>query len=284
MLYIDGKWVEPGEAAVQPEDRGYNFGDGIYEVVRIYQGQLYQWDAHMVRLYRSAKEIHMTLPWSEAELTAIARELLAKNNICSADDAILYLQITRGAAPRQHDIPSSGITPVLMAFVRRKERPLKEMQSGISAKLVADIRWLRCDIKTLNLLGAVLVKQEAKEAGAADCILHRDGIVTECSAANLFAVKNGQLYTHPANNLILHGITRQTVIDLAKQAGIVVNEEPFDTTFVKEADELFLTGTTSEVMPIISVDGNPVGDGQVGSMVRKLQELFEANIKQSVRV
>jgi D-alanine transaminase len=284
MLYVDGKWVEPGEAAVQPEDRGYNFGDGIYEVVRIYQGRLYQWDAHMVRLYRSAREIRMTLPWSEAELTAIARQLLVKNNITPADDAILYLQITRGAAPRQHDIPADGIKPVIMAFVRRKERPLKEMQTGISAKLVADIRWLRCDIKTLNLLGAVLVKQEAKDAGASDCILHRDGIVTECSAANLFAVKNGELYTHPANHLILHGITRQTVIDLAKQAEIPVHEVAFDTTFLQQADELFLTGTTSEVMPIITVDGQPVGSGQVGPMVRRLQELFEANINQSVKV
>lgn len=284
MLYVDGKWVEPGEAVIQPEDRGYNFGDGIYEVVRIYQGQLYHWEGHVKRLIRSAKEIYMTIPWTEQELLSIARELLDKNNITSADDAILYLQVTRGAAPRQHDIPTAGITPVLMAFVRRKERPIKELQTGIAAKIVPDIRWLRCDIKTLNLLGAVLVKQEAKDAGADDCILHRDGIVTECSAANLFAVKDGQLYTHPANNLILHGITRQVTIQLAKEAGIAVHEEAFTTRFAQEADELFLSGTTTEVMPIVAVDEKPVGNGQVGPVVRKLQELFEANIKQSVSV
>ncbi len=284
MLYVDGKWVEPGEAVIQPEDRGYNFGDGIYEVVRIYQGQFYHWDGHVKRLIRSAKELYMTLPWTEQELLSIAQELLEKNNITSADDAILYLQVTRGAAPRQHDIPTTGITPVLMAFVRRKERPVKELQTGITAKFIPDIRWLRCDIKTLNLLGAVLVKQEAKNAGAAECILHRDGIVTECSAANLFAVKNGELYTHPANNLILHGITRQVIIQLAKEAGIPVHEETFTTTFAQEADELFLSGTTTEVMPIVTVDEKPVGSGQVGPVVRKLQELFEANIKQSVNV
>jgi len=284
MLYVDGKWVEPGEAVIQPEDRGYNFGDGVYEVVRIYQGQFYHWDGHMKRLIRSAKELHMTLPWTEEELHSIGLELLEKNQITSADDAILYMQVTRGAAPRQHDIPSSDIRPVLMAFARKKERPLHELQHGISAKIVADIRWLRCDIKTLNLLGAVLVKQEAKNAGAADCILHRDGIVTECSAANLFAVKNGELYTHPANNLILHGITRQVIIDLAKASGIKVYEEAFTTSFAQEADELFLSGTTTEVMPIITVDEKPVGTGQVGPVVRKLQELFEANIKQSVNV
>lgn len=284
MLYVDGKWVERGEAVIQPEDRGYNFGDGIYEVVRIYQGQFFHWDGHIRRLMRSAKELYMTLPWTETELYTIAQELLEKNQITSADDAILYMQVSRGAAPRQHDIPTSGITPVLMAFARKKERPYHSLEHGITAKLVADIRWLRCDIKTLNLLGAVLVKQEAKNAGAEDCILHRDGIVTECSAANFFAVKDGELYTHPADNLILHGITRQVVIELAKAAGLTVHEEAFTTSFVLEADELFLSGTTTEVTPIIAVDGKPVGNGQVGPVVRKLQALFEANIKHSVQV
>lgn len=283
MLYLDGKWVEEGEAAVQPEDRGYNFGDGIYEVVRIYKGAMYQWDAHLVRLFRSAKEIKMELPWTAEELNKIAQELLAKNGITEHDDAILYMQISRGASPRQHDIPSSN-RPVLMAFARRKERPHKDLQNGITAQVVADIRWLRCDIKTLNLLGAVLVKQEAKDAGANDCILHRDGVVTECSAANLFAVKNGELHTHPANHLILHGITRQTIIDLAKKNNIRVREEAFDLAFLKQADELFLCGTTTEVMPIIKVDGAPVGNGQVGSVVRKLQALFEENLAATVTV
>lgn len=283
MLYVDGKWVESGEAVIQPEDRGYNFGDGIYEVVRVYKGSMYQWDAHLVRLFRSAEEIKMELPWTAAELSSIASELLQKNGITSEDDAILYLQITRGASPRQHDIPN-GSRPVIMAFARRKERPYEQLQNGISTQLVADIRWLRCDIKTLNLLGAVLVKQEAKDAGAADCILHRDGIVTECSASNLFAIKDGQLYTHPANNLILHGITRQTVIDLAKQNNIPVHEEAFDINFVKQADELFLCGTTSEVTPIVSVDGQPVGGGQVGGVVRKLQTLFEQHLNAEVTV
>jgi D-alanine transaminase len=283
MLYVDGKWVEPGEAAVQPEDRGYNFGDGIYEVVRIYRGRLYQWDAHIARLFRSAREIRMDLPWSKEELTGIVRQLMEKNGITAQDDAFLYLQISRGAAPRLHDIPS-GIRPVIMAFVRRKERPLSDMKKGLTAQLVPDIRWLRCDIKTLNLLGAVLVKQYAKDAGAQESILHRDGIVTECSAANLFAVKDGALYTHPANNLILHGITRQTVIDLAKKNGIRVQEEAFDTEFLMQADELFLSSTTAEIMPIISVDGKAIGNGQAGPVVQKLQALFEEHIYSEVLV
>lgn len=283
MLYVDGKWVEDGEAAVQPEDRGYNFGDGIYEVVRIYKGRLYQWEAHLKRLFRSAREIRLELPWSEAELREIAWELMEKNQITAQDDASLYLQISRGVAPRVHDIPS-GIRPVIMGFVRRKERPLADMKKGLTAQLVEDIRWLRCDIKTLNLLGAVLVKQYAKDAGAQESILHRNGIITECSASNLFAVKNGALYTHPANHLILHGITRQVVIELAKTNGIAVHEEPFDIAFLKQADELFLTSTTLEVMPLISVDGQTVGEGRVGEVTQKLQLLFEQHIQEDVLV
>jgi len=283
MLYVDGNWVEPGVAAVLPEDRGYNFGDGVYEVVRIYKGKMFQWNGHIARLYRSAREIKMDLPWTGEELLAIARELMEKNGITAADDAILYLQISRGYAPRQHDIPTEA-RPVLMGFVRKKERPLAEMKSGLAAQLVSDIRWLRCDIKSLNLLGAVLAKQEAKDAGAQESILHRDGIITECSAANLFAVKNGELYTHPANHLILHGITRQVVIELAKENNIRIHEEAFDIAFLNQADELFLTSTTAEVMPIISVDGKPVGSGQVGPVVQKLQALFEEHISSEVLV
>ncbi|USG63670.1 D-amino-acid transaminase [Brevibacillus ruminantium] len=283
MLYVDGKWVEADELSVHPEDRGYNFGDGIYEVVRIYKGNIYQWEGHLTRLIRSAREIQLELPWTAEELSTIAHELLAKNNITSDDDATLYIQVTRGIAPRVHDIPSN-IRPVIMGFVRRKERPLADMKKGITAQIIEDIRWLRCDIKTLNLLGAVLVKQYAKDAGAQDSILHRNGIVTECSAANLFVVKDNELYTHPANHLILNGITRLDVIALAKSNGFTVHEEPFTVDFLKQADEVFSTGTTVEVMPIISVDGQAVGTGQIGPVVKKLQELFEENIIKTVLV
>ncbi|WP_188067981.1 D-amino-acid transaminase [Brevibacillus brevis] len=283
MLYVDGKWVEEGQVAVHPEDRGYNFGDGIYEVVRIYKGRMYQWDGHLTRLFRSAKEIKMELPWSAEELTDLANQLITKNNITENDDASLYLQVSRGSAPRVHDIPS-GIQPVIMGFVRRKDRPVADMKKGLTAQLVEDIRWLRCDIKTLNLLGAVLVKQYAKDAGAQESILHRNGVITECSASNLFVVKNGELYTHQADNLILHGITRQVVIDLARNNGIAVHEEAFDIAFLKQADEVFLTSTTAEIMPLISVDGDAVGNGQPGPVVLTLQDLFEQHINTYVLV
>ncbi|WP_419879004.1 D-amino-acid transaminase [Brevibacillus centrosporus] len=283
MLYVGGKWVEEGEVAVHPEDRGYNFGDGIYEVVRIYKGKMYQWDAHLTRLFRSAREIKMELPWTTDELSTLAQQLLEKNNITKDVDATLYLQVSRGISPRVHDIPEKT-EPVLMAFARPKARPLADMKKGMTAQLIEDIRWLRCDIKTLNLLGAVLVKQYAKDAGAQDSILHRNGTVTECSSANVFAVKNGALYTHQADNMILHGITRQVVIDLAKENGIPVHEEAFTTDFLKQADEVFLTSTTAEIMPLVSVDGQPVGTGAVGPLSLKLQDLFEQHINESVLV
>ncbi|MBO8163167.1 MAG: D-amino-acid transaminase [Brevibacillus sp.] len=277
MYYVDGKWIEPGEAAVHPEDRGYQFGDGIYEVFRIYQGKIYQWDSHFARLQRSANELQLALPWTNSELKAIAEQLMEKNGIGGSDDAILYMQVTRGAAPRQHEYPDNQ-RPVLSAFARHKERPHAELKSGISAALVPDIRWLRCDIKSLNLLGAAMAKQQAKQSGAFEAILHRDGIVTEGSASNLFAVKDGVLHTHPANHLILHGITRQIVIELAQTLSLEVREKAFRTEFLRQADELFFTGTTVEVMPVISVDGQQVGSGRVGEVTRKLQVAFEATI------
>ncbi|WP_139489391.1 D-amino-acid transaminase [Brevibacillus dissolubilis] len=277
MYYVDGRWVEAGQAAIYPEDRGYNFGDGIYEVARIYQGKIYQWKEHLERLNRSATEIGMKLPWSEDELLDIVQELMKKNLPTQDVDAVLYIQITRGVEPRNFNY-SQNIKPILTAFVREKARPLHDMQNGITATLVRDIRWLRCDIKTLNLLGAAMAKQQAVENGYHDAILHRDGLVTEGSASNLFAVKNGVLHTHPATNLILHGITRATVIGLAQDLGIQVIEEVFDTEFLKESDELFYTGTTTEICPIVSVDGKAIGTGKVGEVVKRLQEAFDKHI------
>lgn len=283
MLYVDGKWVEEGLAAVDPEDRGYNFGDGVYEVIRIYKGKLYMWDAHIERMYRSAREIKMELPWSAAELREVAEQLMDKNPDEANGDAIIYMQISRGATPRVHDIPAQS-KPVLMAFVRKKERPVAEQKKGLTAHLIEDVRWLRCDIKSLSLLGAVLVKEYAKDAGAHDAILHRNGVITECSASNLFVVKDGALHTHQADNLILHGITRQIVIDLAKANGIPVHENAFTIDFLMQADEVFLTSTTQEVMPFVSVNGQAIADGKVGSVTQKLQALFEQHIDAEVLV
>ncbi|ATO50881.1 D-amino-acid transaminase [Brevibacillus laterosporus] len=276
MYYVDGAWYKPDEPAIFPEDRGYQFGDGIYEVVRIYNGHLYQWDDHMIRLERSAKELSLTIP-SRKELTDIAQKVLKQYLLQFSEDAILYMQITRGVSDRQFPFPSNT-RPTLTMYATSKLRPIQQMQNGIRAVLVDDIRWLRCDIKSLNLLGASWAKQQAVEQRVDEAILHRSGTITEATSANLFAVKDGKIYTHPATNLILHGITRQTVIQLAKNLDLPVLEEAFSVNFAQMSDELFITGTTSEITPLVELQGAPVGDGKVGSIVRLLQKAFEDHI------
>jgi D-alanine transaminase len=255
-------------------DRGYYFGDGIYEVFRVYGGCMYEADAHYERLERSAREIGLQLPYTRKETDAILNSLIEHEKV---REGTVYMQVTRGVAPRSHAFPT-GAKPVMMAYCNEAARPIQTMQNGIAAITLPDIRWLRCDLKTLNLLGSVLAKQEAAELGAGDVILHRDGVVTECSASNLMIVKAGALLTHPANHLILHGITRAVVLRHARERGIAVREQPFTLDELRQADEAFLTGTTMEITPIVRIDGLPVGGGEPGPVTRQLQQDFEATI------
>ncbi|MBD2862401.1 D-amino-acid transaminase [Paenibacillus oceani] len=275
MILIDDRFLPESEASVSYMDRGYYFGDGIYEVFRIYNGQLYEKPAHYERLIRTAREVKMRLPAPIETIDDRLTELLERSGV---RNGILYVQITRGVAPRSHAFPPAETKPVLLAYCNELERPVGKMQSGISAITLPDIRWLRCDLKTLNLLGSVLAKQEAAEAGADDVILHRDGIVTECSASNLMIVKDGEVSTHPADHLILHGITRAVVLRLAEENGIPAHEIAFSLEALRQADEVFLTGTTMELFPIVTIDGVSVGGGQPGPVTRKLQAAFEKTI------
>ncbi|WP_232699619.1 D-amino-acid transaminase [Brevibacillus daliensis] len=276
MYYVDGEWIQPGQPAIQPEDRGYQFGDGIYEVVRVYQGKLYQWDEHLIRLERSAKELDLVLPVSNTELEQIAKDVLCKNNL-EFSDATVYLQISRGVHARQFPFPE-GSRAVLTMYANQKDRPFASMKEGISAALIEDIRWLRCDIKSLNLLGASIAKQKSIEAGSEEAIMHRGDIVTEASSANIFTIKDGVLYTHPATNLILHGITRKTILQLCANLNLTVKEETYTTDFLASADEIFICGTTSEITPIVKVNNQAVGTGIPGPVTRSLQEAFEVYI------
>ncbi|MFC3770416.1 D-amino-acid transaminase [Paenibacillus sp. GCM10012303] len=275
MILIDDRFLPESEASVSYMDRGYYFGDGIYEVFRIYNGQLYEKPAHYERLIRTAREVKMRLPAPIETIDDRLTELLERSGV---RNGILYVQITRGVAPRSHAFPPAETKPVLLAYCNELERPVGKMQSGISAITLPDIRWLRCDLKTLNLLGSVLAKQEAAEAGADDVILHRDGIVTECSASNLMIVKDGEVWTHPADHLILHGITRAVVLRLAEENGIPAHETAFSLETLRQADEVFLTGTTMELFPIVTIDGVSVGGGQPGPVTRKLHAAFEKTI------
>ncbi len=276
MLYfIDGQFTEREGLTISIDDRGYYFGDGVYEVIKVYGGELYTAEEHINRLFQSAMKIKLTIPYAEVQLMEIARELVATNNILVGH---IYIQVTRGSAPRLHQFPNPAVPPVVTAYAVHNPRPIANIENGVGVKSVEDVRWLRCDIKSLNLLGNVLAKQEAHEASCMEALLHRNGVVTEGSSSNMFGVKDGIVYTHPVTNLILNGITRQVVLGLCKELGITVVEKPFTLDEAFEMDEFFLTSTTSEVTPIISIDGRPVGSGIVGPVTMNLQKAFNLQI------
>ena len=263
VYFMDGQFTEREGLAISIDDRGYYFGDGVYEVIKVYGGELYTAEEHIDRLFQSATKIKMTIPYAEVQLMEIARELVAKNNILVGH---VYIQVTRGSAPRLHQFPNPAVPPVVTGYAINNPRPMAGIENGVGVKSVEDVRWLRCDIKSLNLLGNVLAKQEAHEAGCIEALLHRDGVVTEGSSSNMFGVKDGRVYTHPVTNLILNGITRQVVLGLCEEQGIPVVEKSFTLDEAFEMDEFFLTSTTSEVMPVISIDGRPVSSGNTGTI------------------
>ncbi|WP_186579380.1 D-amino-acid transaminase [Aquibacillus kalidii] len=262
------------------DERGLQFGDGVYEVIRIYQGNYYLLTEHVERLIRSAKAIKLTLPYSEDQLYKQLNELLIKNKVTS--DAKVYLQVTRGSAPRDHVFP--GVSANFYAYVQDLPRPTTRLQEGVGVITQEDVRWHNCYIKSLNLLPNVLAKQEAKENGCFEAILHRDQTVTECSSSNAYIVKDGKIFTHPETNNILHGCVRSRVKKLAKQNGILLEETPFTLEQLNDADEVFLSSSTAEVMPIVAINQSLVNNGKPGKITRLLQTAYEqdARIKKTI--
>ncbi|KEK25417.1 D-amino-acid transaminase [Bacillus gaemokensis] len=256
---------------IQLEERGLQFGDGVYEVIRIYKGNFHLLDPHLTRLYRSMDEIELTLPFSKAELIVLLYKLLENNNF--HEDGIIYLQVSRGVQARAHAFSFDAI-PTIYAYISKKERPALWIEYGVRAISEPDTRWLRCDIKSLNLLPNVLASTKAERKGCKEALLVRNGIVTEGSHSNFFLVKNGILYTHPANHLILNGIIRQYTLSLANKSQIPLQEELFSIRDVYNADECFFTGTTVEILPMTHLDGNAIQDGQVGPITKFLQKAF----------
>ncbi|WP_209279297.1 D-amino-acid transaminase, partial [Staphylococcus hyicus] len=257
-------------------DRGYNFGDGIYEYVRIYDNKLFTAKEHFERLLRSASEIGLDLNHTVESLTTLVREFAQVNQVTNGG---VYIQVTRGAAPRDHAFPTPSVEPVLTGFVKSYDRPYKALEEGVSVVTTEDIRWLRCDIKSLNLLGNVLAKEYATKYNAEEAIQHRGEIVTEGASSNVYAIKDGVVHTHPANNFILNGITRRVIQWVCEDENIEFNEEPFTIDFLKSADEVIISSTSVEVMPVVLIDGEPVADGKVGRITRQLQKGFEKYIQ-----
>ncbi|MBU5467877.1 D-amino-acid transaminase [Virgibacillus sp. MSJ-26] len=262
---------------VDIEDRGYQFGDGVYEVVGVYSGEPMLMDEHLQRLERSAKEIQLNLPYTMPELKRQLTQLAAQNQL---EEGIIYLQVSRGASPRWHEFPEGNIPAVTVAYTREEERMTDIEDNGGTAVLTEDMRWLRCDIKSLNLLPNVMAKQKAVENNAVEAILHRGDTVTEASASNVFMVKNDKVYTHPANNYILNGITRQKILELCGEHTIPVVEETFTVKQLLEADEVFVSATKSDIIPILKVDDHTIADGTPGKITHQILKHFRMFISQ----
>lgn len=261
------------------EERGLQFGDGVYEVIRIYHGKYYLFDEHVDRLFRSAEAIQIQLPFSKEEISDLLLQLIEKNNITT--DAKVYLQVTRGSAPRDHGFPADT-QPNMYAYADELPRKPALMEQGVSVITKRDTRWENCYIKSLNLLPNIMAKQAAIENNAFEAVLHKDGVVTEGSSTNIYMVKGDIIYTFPATKRILHGCVRMAVERFVKELGIPFIEEAFSTDDIPLADEMFLTSSTSEVMPIVQVDGQKVNDGRPGEITRKLQQAYlkDANIQE----
>jgi D-alanine transaminase len=278
IVYLNGQFLPKVEAKLDLEDRGAMFADGVYEVTRYYAGKPFAMEGHVARLRRSLDLLRIPHPPAIDQLADLSNELLARNGM---RDAIAYWQVTRGSAPRRHPFPEDPKPTFFMIAYHAVPFDPGAPPPERSVILHEDLRWQLCTIKSLMLLPNVLAKQKAEEQGAYEAILHRGDIVTEATATSVGIVRGGEVWTHPANNLILGSITRGLVIDLARAAGITVREETYTVQDLLKADEVFLMGTTTHVSPVVAADGKPVGGGRCGPVSRRLHGLLVNSICQA---
>jgi D-alanine transaminase len=279
VVYVNGNFVPRAEARVSVEDRGFVFGDGVYEVLRAINGRLFASRFHNERLRRSLEGIRIALQKGDTpeRFTEIGKQLLKENKLLKGE-ATLYMQVTRGAATRVHNFPPPDVPPSIYISVAAFT-PYRELAlSGAPVMSHPDLRWGRCDLKTINLLPNVLASQAAKEKGAFEAMLIREGVVTEGSKTNFFGVVHGTLRTHPCDNHILPGITRNVLRDLAREVNIEFEETPIRVDEIPQLTELFLTGTTTDVMPVVTLDDKPVGKGKPGELTKKLQRVLAESL------
>lgn len=274
LVYLNDWTGSFEDAFVSVNDRGYNFGDGVYEVVRAYNGKMFALEDHLKRLESSAAAVDIELPRDVGQLKAICEEVLAKSRI---KEAMVYIQVTRGTAPRNH-LFDPGLKPNLLITVRNiPGMPSPAFDEGVKVISLPDLRWQMCNVKTISLQANILARHRARQAGAVEAVfVLPDGTVTECSASNIFMYGNGVLRTHPADNKILAGVTRQYVLQLAESLGVEVRVEPFTLSVLQEAEEVFITGTVAEIVPVVVVDGKTVGSGRPGPVTALLQKSFSS--------
>jgi D-alanine transaminase len=280
IAYVNGRYAPHGEAAVHIEDRGFQFADGVYEYFAVFGGRLADARGHMQRLWRSLDELRIVHPMSEAALRIVLHETVRRNRVRQGS---VYVQVTRGVAPRDHAFPDPPPPPSLIVTAKSMDFAAAEARAakGVAVLTRPDNRWGRCDIKTVGLLPNVMAKQAAREAGAYEAWLVDDlGLVTEGASTNAWIVdEDGVLRTRDTNANILRGVTRMGLIELAGAAGVEVSQRPFSVEEAKRAKEAFITAASTFVMPVVAIDGSKVGDGQPGPVAKRLRALYLSNAR-----
>lgn len=275
VAYVNGVYRPHGEAVIHVEDRGFQFADGVYEVWSVFDGKLADYDGHMTRLVRSLTELRIPVPMTKQALTRVLKETLRRNRV---KNGIVYLQVTRGTARRDHPFPAEGTPPSVVVTAKSLDPAKSEVtaKKGVAVVTQPDIRWGRCDIKTVGLLPNVLAKQAARERGAYECWMVDDmGLITEGSSTNAWIIdENGKLRTRDTQANILRGCTRTTLMDLIQEQGIELDERPFSVDEAKRAKEAFFTAAGAFVTPAVSIDGAKIGDGKPGPITTRLRTLY----------
>ncbi len=274
IAYINGHFCPIDEACISTQDRGFLFGDGVYEVIPVYQRKIFEFDAHLQRFKNSLAATQIPNPMADSAWRILCESLIEKH---PWEDQFLYLQVTRGIQLHREHLPEENLTPTVYAYTNPlKPIPEQVLQNGIKVITLEDIRWLRCDIKAITLLPNVMMKLAAKQAGADDAILiARDGTVSEGTASNVFMVKNGELFTPPTGNKLLPGITRQVIEAIAKAHHFPLHETELLPSDLAHADEIWLTSSTKEALPVTQLNGQPVGTGKPGEVWKTFKQHYQ---------
>jgi D-alanine transaminase len=279
MVFLNGEFLPIEEAKIPVLDRGFIFGDGVYEVVPVYSRVPFRLDEHLARLERSLSAVGIRNPYPREQWRGFIAGVIERQGF---EDQAVYFQVTRGVARRDHAFPKSGATPtVFMMSNPLVPPPARQVESGANAITARDNRWLRCDIKSISLIGNVLLRQLSAEAEAAETILFRDGHLTEASASNVFIVKRGVIVSPPKSELILPGITYDVVVELAREAGLPLELRAVTEAEVRAADEIWVSSSSKEVLAIVTLDGERVGDGKPGPLFKRMYRLYQ-DFKQKV--
>jgi len=272
IVYLNGEFLPLENARISVLDRGFIFGDGVYEVIPVYSRHPFRLPEHLARFERSHQAIRIENPLSDAEWTRLVQDLVARNN---GDDQSIYLQVTRGVAKRDHAFPKDT-KPTVFGMSNLLSTPTRAtVDAGIHAITTIDYRWLKCDVKSTSLLGNCLLRQVAADAGAIEVVMFRDGFLTEGSSSNVFVVKNGTILATPKNNLVLPGITYDVVIELAQKHGLPLEVRPISEAEVQSADEIWVTSSTKEVLAVTTLNERAVGTGKPGPVFRRMHQLYQ---------